>query len=1006
MKHFSMATLLLLTMFSASGQHMQSLAPPIPTSPQAASIMQHGEFGINYYTGIPDISIPIYELNHYGYKLPLSLSYYPQALKPGYNYDVFGHGWGLSINSCVSRTIKSIPDELNDFKLESNLLYQRYESYKDVMMTNYNWEHDAFNVTLPDGSSFDLILDRDYGGTLRYIVSNGRKLKIEAFKSTHNIESFFVTDENGVKYTFDGSDTPYLGTSSFPQSFVSWQLSRIDLPYAPGAPISFEYGSTMESPETSSSDAGVLIKRVWRPWGPNLYESSKPYIYNSLGYRMRLLSAIHYGTTDILLNYQNGSPSTRNYVQDIQIRDNGALSRKISFNLSKANIYGPYSSGNDVLAKLGRIKVMDAELTDSTEIYRFDYSGGYYSFGGTDHWGYLNGNGSQYGVGRLNLLIENQPGGNIYPGSIDATAVPKNQRDLSPYFNLQLTPNPYVDPRLPSEASGHGILERIKYPSGGYTEFTFENNRCLTATDYDGSYIYNKNNWREMAAGGFRIRKITNYTAEQTVSDTKCFRYGRLHNPPMYAHSHTGLGEAVVDPNILTYATFSSYQIPTSVPNMLVGLSPGGQHESFADPFSSIMDSEFGWDCYISAANFRRVLDGRAPVVYPEVTVYQGDIDNAEWTAPTLAGKTVYEYDAYEPRYNDTSFFEKPQYYGNTLHYDPYRFRYNVLKEKRDHLYTGSGFVLKRKETNQWMASYASVNNHIFANTYQKEFYNISTTVQEWFTSRADNIGHSVLQGKSVTNYDGVDSVTTMESYMYNANNQLNRKMTHDSRNVLTETKMTYPELAFSGATSVVIEKMVERNLISPLLKTEVFVRGEKVSGDKIDYAEFPSGSTTVLLPSQLSKLETGPAGGTYALEQEVLRYSTHGNPVEFVTKGGVHGVYLWGYNDRYMVAEIKNATFAEVLSALNLSGITDLQSGIFEPAAPNMGAVNGLRQQLPSAEVSTYTYAPLVGVTTMTRPSGLTTSYVYDKFGRLKQVKDHNGNILKETLTHYSTEQ
>jgi len=112
---------------AATGQtnNSMSIIPSIPTSPQAEAFSRYGEYSINYQTGVPDISIPLYEINQRGYKLPVALMYYPQPLKPGYNYDVFGHGWGLSINSCISRTIESIPDEWKDFKLETNWFNQQ-----------------------------------------------------------------------------------------------------------------------------------------------------------------------------------------------------------------------------------------------------------------------------------------------------------------------------------------------------------------------------------------------------------------------------------------------------------------------------------------------------------------------------------------------------------------------------------------------------------------------------------------------------------------------------------------------------------------------------------------------------------------------------------------------------------------------------------------------------------------------------------------------------------------
>ena len=60
---------------------------------------------------------------------------------------------------------------------------------------------------------------------------------------------------------------------------------------------------------------------------------------------------------------------------------------------------------------------------------------------------------------------------------------------------------------------------------------------------------------------------------------------------------------------------------------------------------------------------------------------------------------------------------------------------------------------------------------------------------------------------------------------------------------------------------------------------------------------------------------------------------------------------------------------------------------------------LNALRS-LPNTLVNTYTYKPLVGMTSETDPNGKTTFYEYDNFGRLKLVRDHNNNILKKSVT------
>ena len=164
------------------------------------------------------------------------------------------------------------------------------------------------------------------------------------------------------------------------------------------------------------------------------------------------------------------------------------------------------------------------------------------------------------------------------------------------------------------------------------------------------------------------------------------------------------------------------------------------------------------------------------------------------------------------------------------------------------------------------------------------------------------------------------------------------------------------------------------------------------VSGRKIDYDAFVFGDT-LLLPSRLYQLNANYSGSSFEEAEQVLSYSANGNPLEVVDQSGMHTVYLWGYNDRYLIAEVKNATYSTVQAAM-IALSNDVDALRTYPTLAN-------------SMVTTWTYKPLVGVTSQTDPSGMTTYYDYDGLGRLKEVYRYEGNVVstsnKRVLNQYN---
>jgi hypothetical protein len=1049
----------------------------------------YGDYAVNPSTGIPDISIPLYEMNHHGFKLPLVLKYTPKPIKPGYNYDVFGFGWALSTNGCVSRTIEYVPDEWRNFQLQAPGSPQTPNLFNQCTgcLGDYNYAHDKFNAVLPNGTSFDFIIDNQYGNII-YQVSNGRQVKISCSISTQNIVSFIIVDEDGVKYTFDGADVPAEG--AYQMQYVSWMLTRIDLPNST-EPVILSYNREINPQRTSCGEYALMIADYYKAHYvggavdfSHTYSAARPTEYITNAYKMRLLTAISFGKNLVTLSYKNATAVGSCQIDKIQIQEDQSLIREIGFTTTiQGNASTPCYTYP--LAGLDALTIKGPDNTASFLKYEcFNSPPGV--FNNMDHWGYLT---SSSGMALPNF--------NIYVGfdifdtqSAGLTSMAKDPNDPSPFYKYRLSPN---DTRSP--VGPHCLLYRLKYPAGGFTEFEFENHKFLSSTDLSGNFIYDPASRSQKYAAGFRIKTITNYSSDGVEVGKKNYRYGKTLsevngqlNPNNF--SHTGLGEAAVDPNLLTYlshANFQEFNFPMiSTRNMVLGLNANGQRQSFSDPFITpqFQTSEWGWTFTVSAHNFRKLLNGRPPVVYPEVTVYDGNIDEDNNIFPK--GKTVYKY-ALKGDYPGEDFFEPNKDYGNVISYEAKPYYYDRLIEKADYAFDVSRqqFKLLRKDTNTYQTVSDSYLDYQFGNKYLPECYSAQplgdfTADHNWpvsgtFSIKSSYFGTSLLSSKTTTTYDQTgNSISTIEGYYYNGRSQLTGKMlqTSDGKNI--ETGFKYPETGISG-TPPVIEEMVLKNIISPVIETSTkitYPTNTTLAGRKIDYAKF--GTNQIIMPAKEYELEITPSSSNYVLRTEVTDYTANGNPLGSVAKDGIRSAYLWGYNDRYMTAEVKNAYASDIAYSSfeddakgnwNYSGTaTTPAPGAFVPTGrryyeltastgidktvssgntyivsywrnagspytvtggsgvvttgptvngwtyfehkitatgasvsiSGTGAIDELRLYPANALMTTYTYDPLIGITSLTDANSRISYYVYDVLGRLQMIKDKDGNIIK----------
>ena len=109
-------------------------------------------------------------------------------------------------------------------------------------------------------------------------------------------------------------------------------------------------------------------------------------------------------------------------------------------------------------------------------------------------------------------------------------------------------------------------------------------------------------------------------------------------------------------------------------------------------------------------------------------------------------------------------------------------------------------------------------------------------------------------------------------------------------------------------------------------------------------------------------------------------------------------------------MAKIVNATYSDIEATVSISNLerlsdvdTDRTIGVMGAEGELRSALDSIRDLLPAAMVTTYTYDPLVGMTSMTDTRGYTTYYEYDEFNRLKGVRDADGKLVTDYEYHYA---
>ncbi len=223
-----------------------SLPEIMTPSPKATMIDRFGYYPTNLYTGLVDITIPIYTINSRGLTVPIEFKYHASGLK----YDdlpmELGYGWTLIAGGTVtfnargtSSRITQNVNRVEPFVKEMSQIerYQPWQFCHDQIKLNYavegnkyshliqGWfsdsEYDLYNFSFPGHNGQLYKMEENPIRAYTDFTTPSDLLKLSA-----DLLSAYAVDEHGNNYVFGITETEGLGSYNAERNCTHY-LTRI-----------------------------------------------------------------------------------------------------------------------------------------------------------------------------------------------------------------------------------------------------------------------------------------------------------------------------------------------------------------------------------------------------------------------------------------------------------------------------------------------------------------------------------------------------------------------------------------------------------------------------------------------------------------------------------------------------------------------------------------------------------------------------------------------------------
>lgn len=1034
----------------------------ISMSPQSNGFIKQGNHTMNLFNGQILFQIPIYTFKDKDFNIPISLTYNSSGFMPNQREGIVGLGWSLNAGAGITRVVNGVPDDCekrNNPDLPNGLLYgvrnnlaikfthkdSIFELKAGTIPGNLCWnigsceaEPDLYSINVPGLSGKFYIENngqaRTIGNKPFKVDLSGVGIQLHLGYGKRRVEDseMVLTTDDGFTYYFGGDisklDVMFslVGVDGEVSDPVinTWHLTKIVAPS--GQTVEYKYRNYI---------TGIIANH--RPGDSQHYLLNVNYLtINEQGERFTGPMGFVPYDTSFITTINTVTKTT--YLEEILVPGKGAV--KFLYRENEKTFYRSVSLINDRFdqhnLRLNRIEVIDHSDRSKKEFeFTQTYWGGYesrlflssfkaagenpYLFtyydtsylplpttAGVDHWGYWNDVSAPSGSAIPNMVGFPPTGDVNIVGTERETNISKCKT---------------------------AMLAKVIYPTKGYTLFDYEPHRYSKRLERRSDYnflpkLYDTTGY----VGGARISKITDSDGINNFNARE-FKYTKD-----YPSSSSSSGILLQWPRYWFY--WNNYGL--------------GERWHSVRRSTSFNNTYLGTDHFIQYSEVTEVTNGNGYTNYL-FTDYLSNPDELNYNTLKLSDEfygivNIHLLDNYVGIYFNDKFFER----GIVKRERQYKFNggnsYSLVRETKTNTFTGISDYPDLYLTG------AHITGSI-VQSFKKYYYPFKPKQVEETIYGSSGLPASIIHNYHYNDYGYLILHTASQS-----NSTTVKEITSYPNDYAAGT-LFLDDMRSSNLLKYPIEK-VKYNEVGGLknILSGQIVKYKPGGKGLVDELLFLETSDPVLHTSfKFSNRPVGilPPGGTvsgfvpdskYKLETKYHFYDSSGNIFEQQKSDNLRTSYIWSYNGQYPVAVVINAPVKDVFhtSFEDTWGNSDtgdaktgkrsrtggyskalygLTSGtyllsywkkngadwIFQQSTISVsgstyninltGQVDELRFYPSTAQMTTYTFEALVGISSRCDENNRITYYEYDAFGRLELVRDHDKKLVKKICYNYA---